>query len=126
MSDRLDAVVVPREDCRGAAIGAPGFGERAALFFGRAIGQPHDLADVDLDGEVARGPDVAPPLGEQQVDFGRPAADALDLGEQSDRIFVVGGQVVEGQRAGHDELGKAPRIALFLAAEPARAQGVEF
>ena len=33
-----------------------------------------------------------PPFGEQQIDFGGPAADALDRGQVGDRLLVVGGQ----------------------------------
>ena len=43
-----------------------------------ALGQAQQLADILLHREVARRPDVAAPLGEQQVDFRRPALDSLE------------------------------------------------
>jgi hypothetical protein len=53
-----------------------------------------------LHGEVACGPDVAPAFGEQQIDFRRPAADALDLDELLERYLVVLGKVREVEFAG--------------------------
>ena len=54
------------------------------------------------------------PFGEQQIDFRRPAADALDLGQQRDRFLVVLGQVGEVELAGQHQPGEAARIAGLL------------
>src|SRR3546814_6399168 len=78
---------MPAENRRGAAVGTPGFGELAEQLFARARVQPQDAADGLLHRQVAGRPDVGTPLGEEQIDFGRPAPDALHLGEQRDRIL---------------------------------------
>ena len=68
-----------------------------------------------MHGEVAGREDVGAPFGEQQVDFRRPAADTLDLGQQRDRLLVVLGQVFEIELTRHDQLGEAADVAGFLA-----------
>jgi hypothetical protein len=78
-----------------------------------------DAADLDLHRQVAGRPDVGPPLGEQQIDLGRPAADALDPGERGDRLLVVFGQIREIEPAAGDFLGKAAGIAAFWRERPA-------
>src|SRR3546814_20952244 len=60
----------------------------------------------------------------EQVDFGRPAADALDLCEQRDRLLVVGGERREVEIAVEDELREAFRIALLLRRQAAGAQQI--
>src|ERR1044072_2084398 len=62
--------VVPGEDGAGAAVGAPGLAELADRFFGRLCVQAHDVAELDLDGEVARREDVGGAFGGPPVDFG--------------------------------------------------------
>ncbi len=55
----------------------------------------HDPADFDLHRQVACGPDIGAPLGEEQIDLGGPAADALDPDELGDRFLVILGQMRE-------------------------------
>src|SRR3546814_16313875 len=90
-------------------MGAPGFGKRTHRFFARPRVEAEDAADRLLHRQVARGPDVGAPLGEEQIAFGRPAADPLDLGEQRDRVLVVGGESGEVELAVADELRGAHR-----------------
>src|SRR3546814_13986641 len=113
---------MPAEDRGGAAVGAPGFGQFARLLFARTRAQPKDAADGFLHREIARGPDVGASFGEEQVDFGRPAADALDAREQGARFLITGGEGVEGPLAVQDELPRALGIALLL---PRQAPGAE-
>src|SRR3546814_6599689 len=82
VSDHRHIIAMPAENRRGAAVGTPGFGELAEQLFARARVQPQDAADGLLHRQVAGRPDVGTPLGEEQIDFGRPAPDALHLGEQ--------------------------------------------
>src|SRR3546814_14108605 len=105
---------MPAEDRRGAAMGAPGFGKLTHRFFARSRVEAEDAADRLLHRQVARGPDVGAPLGEEQIDFGRPAADALDLGEQRDSVLVVGGESGEVEPAVEDERPEELRRALLL------------
>src|SRR3546814_5641373 len=74
--------MVPGHDRRRAAMRAPPFGERTQRLFAGAFGMTEDAADLDLDREIARGPHIGAAFGEQQIDFGGPAADALDPGER--------------------------------------------
>ena len=84
---------------------APGFGEGAGgLLVGAGL-QPEQFGQPRLHRQVARRPDVGAAFGEQQVDFCRPAADALDPGEFGDGFLVVGGQRVELEFA--REIGRA-------------------
>ena len=116
---------MPAEDRRGAAVGAPGFGQFACPFLARARAQLQDAADGFLHRKVAGGPDVGAAFGEEKIDFGRPAADALDAREQGDGLLIVGGERVEGQFAVEDQLREAFGIALFLPRQTAGAQRVE-
>src|SRR6476469_3364700 len=88
-------IAVPGEHRRGAAIRAPRLGKLAQLLLARLFGKPHQSSDLDQDGKISCGEDVGAALGEQQIDFRRPAADALDLGEQSDRFLIVRRQIAE-------------------------------
>ena len=47
-----------------------------------------DAADLDLNRQVARWPDVGAAFGEQQIDFRRPPPDPLDPYECRDRLFI--------------------------------------
>ena len=78
-----------------------------------------------MHGKVARGPNVGAAFRKQQIYFCRPAANALYAGEVSNRLLIIGGQGVERQFARQHELRKRAGIALLLAAQPARSQGVE-
>ena len=97
-----------------SAMWPPCFANFANLPFIGSLRQSHDLADIDLDGKVARRPDVRPAFREEQVDLGRPAADALHLRQKCNRFFIVGRQVVKIQRTALDQLGKTASIALLL------------
>ena len=72
---------------------APVFGEFAKLFLGRLAVEAQQLANLDLHREVARRPDVAAAFGEQQVDFRRPTANALDFDQLRDCLLIVFRQV---------------------------------
>src|SRR3546814_11937459 len=78
-----------------------------------------------LHRQVAGRSDVGTPIGEQQIEFGPPVPDALYLGEQRDRILVVGGKGDEIEFAVEDELRETLRIALFLSRQAAGAQRSE-
>ena len=62
------------------------------------------------------------PFREEQVDFGGPAADPLDVDEAGDRFLVVLGKAVEIEPAGEHVLGQAARIACLLARQAGGAQ----
>ena len=114
--------MMPGENRRGAAMGAPGFGEGPGRAFARPLGEAEDLPAFDLHGEIAGRPDVATAFGEQQVDFRRPAANALDRHQLGDRLFIVLGQGGEVKPAGCHLFGQAPRIGRFLTRQPDIAQ----
>src|SRR3546814_6146859 len=95
------------------------------LLFALTRAQPKDAADGFLHRGIARWPDVGASFGEEQVDFGRPAADDLDAREQGDRFLIIGGEGVEGQLAVDDELREALGIALLLPRQAAGAERVE-
>ena len=114
--------MMPEEDRCRAAVRAPGFGEFAGQLLARAGIVAEDAADLDLDRKVARGPDVGAALGEQQIDFRRPAADPLDPDQRCDRLLVVGGQVRQVEPAARDLVGEAAGIAEFLPRQPRAAQ----
>ena len=114
--------MVPGEDGGGAAVGAPGFGEFADFLFGRAAVEAEDAADFDLDREVARWKDIGAPFGEEEIDFGTPAADPLDVGQRCDRFLIVGGEVREIEPARQHVLGEALHIRDFLARQAGGAQ----
>ena len=78
--------------------------------------------DRRLQGEIAGRPDVAPPLGEQQVDFRRPAADALHRSERGDRFLVVPRQRGEIKPPARHFLGEAAGIGDLLATETGATQ----
>ena len=93
----LDRVLVPGVAYRlDDAGGAP----TPLVTLRRMLVEAEDSADFLPHRQIARRPDVAAPFGEQQVDFGRPAPDALDLDEVSDRLLIVLGQVFEIELAG--------------------------
>ena len=101
---------------------APRLGQLAQLLFARPLVHSQQSADRDLHGEVAGRPDIRPPLGEQKIDFRRPAADALDPGQQRDRLVVVFGQVGEVELARQDQRSKAARVARLLPRYSRRSQ----
>ena len=107
--------------CR-AAVRAPFLAKLAQLLLGRLALQAHQLADFDLHRQVAGRPDIGAAFREQQIDFGRPAADALDLDQLLDRLLVVLGQVGEVELARQDQLREAPRIAGLLPRQPGLTQ----
>src|SRR5438270_3749202 len=88
-------VAVPGEHRGRASVWAPSLGKLAQLLLAWLLRQAHQSADLDQDGKVAGGEDVAPALSEEQIDFGGPAPDTLDLGQQRNRLLVVLGQIVE-------------------------------
>jgi hypothetical protein len=102
--------MMPGEDRRRTAMGAPGFRELAGGALTRSLVEPQDLAAFDLHGEVAGRPDVGAALGEQQVDLCRPAADALDRDELGDRFLVILRQGGEVQAARGNPFGQAARL----------------
>src|SRR5206468_2463025 len=106
----------------GAAIRAPLFRKLAQLLLGQSFLVPEQPPDLDQDGEIAGGENIAAPFGEQQIDLRRPAADALDPGEERDRLLIVGGKLVEVELARKDQLGEAADVARLLARDAGRAQ----
>ena len=106
----------------GTTVRPPAFAELAEELFGRAILHSQQAADLDLDGEVARRPDIAPSLGEEQIDFRRPATDALDPRQELNGLLVVLGKCVEIELAGQDQLREAARVARLLARDARPAQ----
>src|SRR4051812_30147961 len=79
-------VAVPGEHRRGAAIGPPRFRNLAQMLLARLPLDAEQPPDLDLDRKVSRRPDIGASLGKQQIDFRRPAPDALDLGEERDGL----------------------------------------
>ena len=98
---------MPGEHGGGAAIWAPGLGQLAQLLLGRLVRKAKQPSDLDQHGKVAGGEDIAAALGKEEVDFRRPAADALDLGEERNRFLIVFGPVLEVKLARDDEFGEA-------------------
>ncbi len=115
---------MPCEQGYGPAVWSPRLGEDPDFLFGRSFGEAQHGADSDLDGQVAGGPHVAAAFGEQEVDFGGPAADALYLDEVIDGLFVVLGKGVEYQFAGNCQLGQRPGVSLLLARQTTGPQGI--
>jgi hypothetical protein len=64
-----------------------------------------------------------PPFGKQQVDFRRPAPDALDPDEPRDGLLVISGQRRQIEPARSDQFAQRAGIALLLARQAATAQG---
>lgn len=91
-----------------------------SLFFG-AFGQAENAPHRFLNGQIARWPNIGPSLCEHEINFRAPAADAANLGEQGNGVFVIRWQMREIDRAIDHQFGKAAGIALFLAAEAAGA-----
>src|SRR5688500_17982196 len=100
----------------------PVFGKLAQLLLSRLFLHAEQLADLDLDGEVAGRPDVRAAFGEQKINFRRPAADALDPRQMSDGILIVLGQAVEVELAREYQSGKAAGITGFLPRQAGGAQ----
>ena len=80
---------MPCEYRHGAAVRAPGFAESAGLALRGTGVQVQELVEPCLDGEIPGRPYVRPAFGEQQIYFGRPAADALDRGKPGNGFLVV-------------------------------------
>ena len=92
-------VDMPGEDRCCTSVRSPFLGDFADVLF-RGTGIKFEQAsNAFLHREVACGPDVGATFGEEQIDFGRPAADAFDFGQIGDGFFVVGWQRVEGKVA---------------------------
>jgi len=115
---------VPCKYRRRSAVRTPAFGDLPQYFFRRSVFHAEQAADLDLDSEVPGGPDVAAPFREQQIDFGRPAADALDAGQKRDRFLVILGQGVEIEFARQDQLRKAACVTRLLARDAGGALDV--
>ena len=100
--DRWDRLRIRLEDVEGpvdlTANVSPDAATRAAAVSGEVESpkparqpgkQRSDRAD-DRECDIARRrPDIAAPFGEQQIDFRRPAADALDQGQPLDRFEMI-------------------------------------
>jgi hypothetical protein len=125
-SDHSHIVAMPAEDGGGAAVGTPRLTDFADTLLARACVEPKDAANGFLHRKVSGRPDVGASFGEKQIDFGRPASDALDLGQQRDRLFIVGGEGGEVEFAIEYELRQTLGIALFLRRQAAGAKGIEF
>src|SRR5690606_26946082 len=118
-------VAMPGQDGDGTTVRTPVFRQSARLLLARAPGQGKDASEAGLDREVARGPDVGPAFGEQQVDLGGPAADTLDPDELLDRFLVVAGQSVEIELASRYALAQRARVTILLARQAAHQQPIE-
>ncbi|CDO34129.1 hypothetical protein SPHV1_110023 [Novosphingobium sp. KN65.2] len=116
---------MPGKDGCAAAVRAPGLCQFAGFLFARTRVEPEDPVQPGLHGKVTGRPDVRAALGEEKIDFGRPAADALDLHQFCNRCLVVFRQVFEVERAGYDQFAKRACVTLLLARKAAAAQGVE-
>src|SRR5579884_3640678 len=91
--------------------------------FVEPVGAAQASGDRDLQAEIGGGPDVRPPEREEQINFGAPPADALNLAQRREGRLILGrGEPVEVEIAGGDGCGKAPGIFPLLAAEAAPAQ----
>ena len=99
----------------------PALPDFAQLLLRRLFLEAHEPAELDLHRQIAGGEDVAPPLGEQQVDFRRPAPDPLDLGKERDRFLIVFGQGIEVELAREHELSEAADVARLLPGHARRA-----
>src|SRR6185503_3993793 len=108
-------VAVPGENRGSAAIRFPRLGDLTKLLFARPLGKPHQSPQLDHDGEVAGRKNVVATFREQQVDFRRPAANALDPGEERNCFFIINREVVEIQLTRDHQLREASDIAGFLA-----------
>ena len=82
-------VMVPGEDRGSAAMGSPAVGKLPQPALRGLFGEAQDAPGLDLDDEVAGGPDVRPAFRKQKVDFGGPAANALDPDKLGYRRFVL-------------------------------------
>ena len=91
-------VAVPGEHRGGAAIRPPRLRQvRAAAFRSACRRGPAAGRSRPCTARSPAGKTSGPPFREQQIDFRRPAADALDLGQQGDRFLIVLGQVARGR-----------------------------
>ena len=97
----------------------------AGLLLVWPFGQGEDAMQPGLHTQIARRPDIWPAFGEEQVDFGRPAPDTLDLDKLGNGQFIIARQVMQVDATGYHQLGETARIALFLAGKAARTQGIE-
>src|SRR3546814_5461384 len=82
----LGFVVVPAQYRHRAAIRLPRMGEFAGLSFAGPRFQSHDSPDFHLHREISGRPNVGAALGEQQIDFRRPAPDALRSEEHTSEL----------------------------------------
>src|SRR3546814_15108074 len=73
--------------------------------------------DFHLHREISGRPNVGAALGEQQIDFRRPAPDALYPCQERDGLFVILRQALQVERARCDLPGEAPCIAYLLAGQ---------
>ncbi len=79
---------MPGEDGSGAAMRTPALGKLAQPSLAGLFGQRKDAPDLNLDGEIAGGPDVGAPFGEQKIDLGGPTPYAFDGHKLSYRGLV--------------------------------------
>ena len=108
-----------------AAPGPPDFGALHEPGRLRAFRQAEQALRRGQQRQVAGRQHVAPAQREQQIDFRRPAADALDRDKGGDRFFVRQPlQPVEIERARSASFGEGPGIADLRPAEAEGAQGV--
>ena len=79
---------MPGENSSGASMRSPAFSKLAQPSLAGLFGQRKNADDLDLDGEIARGPDIRASFGEQQVDLGGPSSYAFDGHKLSYRGLV--------------------------------------
>src|SRR3954466_10134982 len=103
-------VAVPGEHSRGAAIRPPCFCELAQLLLARLVRQTHQASQLNHHCEIAGREHVGPPFREQQINFRRPAADALDLCQERNRFLILFWKVFQIELTGEDKLGKASEV----------------
>src|SRR5260370_28429798 len=80
-------VVRPEETGRHAAPGPPRLRKQADLLRGRPLRQPKSQPRAFLKGKIAGRPGIRMSEAKQEVDIGRPRADAVDGAERLVRII---------------------------------------
>ena len=105
---------MPGEDSHRPAMRPPLFSQCACFFLARTVVEVQQFTTSNLDSEIARGPDVRSTFGKKQVDFRRPAADALDAGQFFNSCLIIRGKVFKVDFSADDQLAQRPRVALLL------------
>src|SRR5215470_15991285 len=80
-------VVRPQETCRHAAPRPPRLRKHDDFFRGRPLRQPKSQPRAFLKGKIAGWPGIRMSKAKQEVDIGRPRADAVDGAERPVRII---------------------------------------